>query len=88
MYCLNRVGGVYNARVADDACADSPWPYPQGFPNYYTAFEKSLELLTSYGILGDVTVPAINQYGFEVQVRPTTGARGRRLRLRIVRFGV
>jgi hypothetical protein len=66
-YCLNRVGGLYKARLDDAACSDSSWPYPQGFPNYFTIFEMALELLASYGISGDVTVSSMTVYGLEVR---------------------
>ena len=66
-YCLNRVGGLYEARLDDAACSDSCWPYPQGFQNYFTNFEMALELLSSYGISGDVTTTSMTVYGLEVQ---------------------
>lgn len=66
-YCLHRVGGHYDALLDDDACADSVWPYPQGFPNYFTSFEMALQLLTSYGVSGDVTASSMTIYGLEVQ---------------------
>jgi hypothetical protein len=72
-YCWNRVGGLYNARLEDDACADSVWPFPQGFPNYFTSFESSLEILASYGISGDITVPTTTVSGLEVQTSLITG---------------
>ena len=67
-YCLNRAGTIYNARLDDDACADSVWPYPQGYPNYFTEFEIGLQLLSSYGISGDLTVPSLNVFGGEILV--------------------
>ena len=66
-YCLNRVGGLYMALVTDPACSDSVWPYPQGFPNYYSSFELALQLLASYGVTGDVTVQSMTVYGLEIQ---------------------
>lgn len=67
-YCVGRTGSLYNARMDDDACADSVWPYPQGFGNYFTQFDIGLQLLTSYGISGDITVPTLNEFGVKVLV--------------------
>ena len=67
-YCLNRIGSLYNSRIGDDACTDSVWPYPQGYPNYYTQFEMALQLLGQYGISGDLTVPSVNTFGGEILV--------------------
>jgi hypothetical protein len=43
-YCLNDVGGLYQARLDDPACSDSSLPYPQGFPNYYTPLDSALQV--------------------------------------------
>ncbi len=67
-YCLNRIGSLYSSRVGDTACADSIWPYPQGYANYYTQFEMALQLLGQYGISGDLTVPSVNIFGGEILV--------------------
>jgi len=67
-YCQNRVGGIYNARMDDDACSDSNWPFPQGFPNYHSSFDIALQLLASYGISGDITLPTITSYGTEASI--------------------
>ena len=58
-YCLNRVGGVYSARLDDEACKDSIYPYPQGFPNYYSRLETALQVLTSYGLEGKQTFRSV-----------------------------
>jgi hypothetical protein len=77
LYCLNRNGGLYAARMDDAACRDSDWPYPQGYPNYFSPLDVSLQMLGSYGVTGDLTVPGVNEYGTEVRislVRPPGGA--------------
>ena len=62
-YCLNRIGGVYSALLKDEACMDSIYPYPQGFPNYYSRLETALQLLTSYGIEGNIERDFSNHSG-------------------------
>jgi hypothetical protein len=68
LYCRNRQGNLYNARLDDVACRDGELPYPQGFPNYFSSLDAGLQLLGSYGIAGDITVPSVNEYGAEVLV--------------------
>ena len=42
-YCLNRVGAIFEARIADVACRDSALPPPFGFPNYNTPLDSALQ---------------------------------------------
>ena len=79
LYCLNRNGGLYAARMDDAACRDSDWPYPQGYPNYFSPLDVSLQMLGSYGVTGDLTVLGVNEYGTEVLislVRPPDSSDG------------
>lgn len=67
-YCQNSVGGVYDARINDPSCKDSILPYPQGYPNYFSNLETGLQMLTSYGISGDITVFTENDYGRQIKL--------------------
>ena len=67
-YCVNRVGDVYSALITDPACIDSALPYPEGYPNYFTPLDSALQILASYGISGDITVPSLDQYQRQVSV--------------------
>ena len=75
-YCLNRIGDIYSANLQDQACKDSALPYPQGYPNYFTPLDTALQVLASYGISGDITVPALDEYHREVSlslINPVSG---------------
>ena len=67
-YCQNRQGNLYEARISDMACSDSQWPYPQGFPNLFSPLDAGLQMLGMYGISGDITISAVNEYGADIQV--------------------
>ena len=67
-FCLNRHGDIYSANLQDQACSDSALPYPQGYPNYFTPLDGALQVLASYGVSGDITVPALDEYHRKVSL--------------------